>query len=314
MQPNPGPGKLIVMEGLDGSGTTTQAPRLAKWLRDRGIRVHITHEPTPGAAGVLLRPYLTKRFTLDGKTLAALFSADRLDHLYAMGNVVERLRDGQWVIMDRYYLSSFAYQALSLKPEELRWLWHLHEPCLIPEITFFLDVPVPICLDRIASGRAFHFEIFEKADILNNVRGNYLEAIQSFKDRKQNIQVIDGSRTINQVTDDIRRHLELLFFTTTRLSREEQERLLVKWPRLQEVLVKIEGELALSLLAITKIPGGYQLALSGREGLYYLRTAFAKNGSIAIRDASRRDAIQEQLEEVASSEISPYNQLKLPGV
>ncbi len=211
MQPNPGPGKLIVMEGLDGSGTSTQAPRLAQWLRHRGLRVYVTREPTPGAAGVFIRPFLARRFALDGKTLAALFSADRLDHLYAPGGVADRLRAGEWVLMDRYYLSSFAYQALSLDAAELQWIDHLHAPCLIPDVTFFLDAPVRVCLDRIAAGRASHFEIFEREDILKRVRRNYLDTIAWLRQQRQQIQVVDGSRPIADVVADVRKRTRLLF-------------------------------------------------------------------------------------------------------
>ena|GEM_PF-89382 len=313
MQPNPGPGKLIVMEGLDGAGTSTQSPRLAQWLRDQGVRVYVTNEPTPGAAGMLIRPYLTQRFTLDGKSLAALFSADRLDHLYAADGIVARLQAGEWVIMDRYYLSSFAYQALSLAPEELRWLWHLHEPCLIPDATFFLDAPVNICLDRIAAGRAFHFEMFEKADVLEMVRNQYLDIIRRFRSVGQNIQTLDGTQTIKKVQESIRQRVELMFLENTRLSWEEQQQLWRNWPNLKKLVDRIEADslVDLTLVTVKKIPesenprgpggsrGGYQLEFGGSADLHHIAAFFTDHyRAFRLRPLGSAGATLDHLNEI----------------
>lgn len=204
MQPNPGPGKLIVLEGLDGAGTTTQAALLADWLRQRGRRVHVTQEPTAGPVGGQIRLVLTHRLRVDGRTLAALFAADRLDHLYGQGGILERLQAGVWVILDRYFHSSFAYQALALPEAERPWLWELHSPCLIPDITLFLDVPVDECLNRITRNRGDHFELFEKQEVLSRVRAQYLEAIGAFRQRGHHIQMITGVGTIDEVSNRIR--------------------------------------------------------------------------------------------------------------
>jgi len=317
--PNPGPGKLIVMEGLDGAGTSTQSPRLAQWLRDRGIRVYVTNEPTPGAAGMLIRPYLTKRFTLDNKSLAALFSADRLDHLYTKEGVLERLRAGEWVIMDRYYLSSFAYQSLSLESEELRWLWHLHEPCLIPDVTFFLDVPVPLCLDRIAAGRAVHFEIFEKADILETVRDKYLDAIKRFRSVGQNIQMLDGTQPIKKVHSGARERVTMMFLDDTYLSWDEQQQLWLEWPNLKMLVENIEAndDLGLSLVTVKKIPesvdprgrggsrGGYQLEFGSPTKIYHIAAFFANYYRILrLRPLGSGDKTLERLKAICPQTIS----------
>ena len=84
--PSNGPPLFIVLEGIDGSGTTTQLERLAARLRARGRRVVATREPTPGPIGLLLREILMGRHanpdgtSMDGRAMALLFAADRRDH------------------------------------------------------------------------------------------------------------------------------------------------------------------------------------------------------------------------------------------
>jgi len=205
MRPNPGPGKLIVLEGLDGAGTTTQAALLADWLQRRGQRAYVTQEPTSGPVGGQIRLVLTHRLKVDGRTLAALFAADRLEHLYGQGGILERLQAGDWVILDRYFHSSFAYQSLALTEAEYQWLWDLHTPCLIPDLTLFLDVPVDECLNRITLNRGAHFELFEKRTVLDKVYVRYQQVIHQFRQMGHRIQVIAGVGTVAQVQEQMQK-------------------------------------------------------------------------------------------------------------
>src|SRR4051794_5711725 len=101
-------GKLIVLEGIDGAGTTTQAQRLGKHF---GARVHVTREPSDGAAGILIRQILRGEYhPYDHTALALLFAADRLDHLKR--EIEPQLQKGVHVISDRYVISSLVYQSL----------------------------------------------------------------------------------------------------------------------------------------------------------------------------------------------------------
>src|SRR5262245_58804737 len=118
-------GRFIVVEGVDGSGSTTHTRLLAKALRKRGHRVHTNCEPTTGPVGGLIRQVLQKRITIPGEsgpkslgwsTMALLFAADRLDHLDS--EITPALRKGEWVISDRYDLSSLAYQSLTAPSAE----------------------------------------------------------------------------------------------------------------------------------------------------------------------------------------------------
>src|SRR5690348_3067705 len=106
-------GKLIVLEGLDGAGTTTQAKRLVEHLTSHGTKAHVTREPSDGPVGVLIRQMLTGGHAIPGQsisqsTFGLLFAADRLDHLQR--EVEPQLAAGAVVISDRWYHSSLAYQ------------------------------------------------------------------------------------------------------------------------------------------------------------------------------------------------------------
>ena len=110
-----GGGVFVVLEGIDGAGTTTQAQRWAAHLRAQRRLVHVTHEPSGGPVGAQIRLVLTQRISLPvtrrAEVMALLFAADRLDHVSS--EVEPHLRDGYVVISDRYDLSSLAYQSTS---------------------------------------------------------------------------------------------------------------------------------------------------------------------------------------------------------
>lgn len=211
MIPNPGPGKLIVLEGLDGAGTTTQARLLGEWLRAQSAApaVHVTWEPTDSPVGLLIRRILTHQEVVQPRTLAALFVADRLEHLYRPQGVAAQLQAGAWVVMDRYYLSSLAYQSLNLAADEVAWLYQMHAPCLRPDVTFFLAVPVADCLARIRQGRAAQFDLFEKEELLTAVLDKYHIAIRSLQDQGETICSIDGTQSVSQVTQNLQKLLEI---------------------------------------------------------------------------------------------------------
>ncbi|HUJ27417.1 MAG TPA: dTMP kinase, partial [Myxococcales bacterium] len=119
------PGRFIVFEGLDGAGTTTQAKLLAERLQKLGRTVFLAHQPSDGTVGLLIRQILAGRAAtpqadgklgqVDERVMALLFAADRLDHLNSQ--IEPRLARGEDVILDRYTLSSLAYQGASVSHE-----------------------------------------------------------------------------------------------------------------------------------------------------------------------------------------------------
>lgn len=129
--------KFVVLEGCDGAGTTTQREALAATLRARGHDVHTTAEPSGGPVGRLIRARLSGSMPteLEKRSLALLFAADRLQHLD--DEVRPRLRAGNWVISDRYVLSSWVYQGLDCP---LDWVRQINRFADAPDLTVLVEV------------------------------------------------------------------------------------------------------------------------------------------------------------------------------
>src|SRR5438270_289588 len=111
------PGRFIVFEGIDGSGTTTQVARRQHRWQGLGLQVHRTAEPSTGAVGRLLRQLLAgAEAPFDPHAMALLFAADRRDHLSR--EVRPLLEAGVHVLCDRYVLSSVVYQVAAGVPRD----------------------------------------------------------------------------------------------------------------------------------------------------------------------------------------------------
>ncbi len=201
-------GLFVVLEGIDGSGTTTIGKMLESELKQKNIRAHYTFEPTGGPVGSLIKNILSKRVVMnlkngdsavfDQKAVALLFAADRLDHIR---NEIEPLvKDGFVVISDRYKFSSFAYQSIFADSE---WVRDINRFAIEPDLLFFLDVDVKIGLKRVGK-RGNVREIYEREELLKKVRTNYLSDIKKYRYS----HIIDSNRTLDEVYLDIR---EILF-------------------------------------------------------------------------------------------------------
>lgn len=172
------PGKFIVIEGIDGSGTTTQANLLAQKFKDEGLPVLQTAEPSEGPIGQMIRSILSHRLTLPDVeggvnqfSLALLFAADRLDHLNTV--IKPALAAGIHVICDRYSPSTYAYQGVDGDMDMDVWLGQVDSKALTPDSTIYLRIPVARdALDRIHS-RGKVEEIFEKEEFLDKVIERY---------------------------------------------------------------------------------------------------------------------------------------------
>ena len=128
-------GLLIALEGIDGSGTTTQGAHLCETLRSRGLSVHLTAEPSTGPIGQVIRRVLHGELAMTSRVLAMLFAADRIDHLEREIN--PQLERGAVIVSDRYLLSSLAYQSLD---NPLDWVADLNKLARRADLNLLLRV------------------------------------------------------------------------------------------------------------------------------------------------------------------------------
>ena len=199
-------GRFLVLEGLDGAGTTTQAELLAAWLRGRGRSVHLTAEPSRGPVGALVRQILSGRVIggptggVDPGSLALLFAADRLDHVAC--EVEPRLAAGWDVVSDRYTLSSLAYQ--SVTTGRAAWVEQANARAPAPDLTVFLEVRPAVALRRRFAASAER-ELFEVPDFQRRVARAYRRSIARLQRAGQRVELLPGEAPIAEVAAAVAR-------------------------------------------------------------------------------------------------------------
>ncbi|MEO8801705.1 MAG: dTMP kinase [Polyangiaceae bacterium] len=148
-------GRFVVIEGIDGAGTTTQVARLVDRLRKDKIDARATREPSDGPVGTLIRQVLSGRVVVPGgrapgwTTMALLFAADRVDHVEA--EIDPALERGAVIISDRYDASSLAYQSVTSGgggQAAVDWIVELNRRARRPDLTIVLDVPADVAANR----------------------------------------------------------------------------------------------------------------------------------------------------------------------
>ena len=199
-------GKFIVFEGIDGSGKSTQMELLAESLRKRGIKVRLTLEPTYGLVGETLHRILSGEIKADPKVTAALFVADRLDHITnPKDGILKSLEEGETVLCDRYYFSSYAYQSTEVPGE---WVVGANKLCvgtLKPDATVFIDISPQTAMNRIIANRDT-LEIYETEEKLTRIRKSYFDAFDRMKDTER-VEIINGERDISEIASDIEKYI-----------------------------------------------------------------------------------------------------------
>ena len=188
-------GRLIVIEGLDGAGTTTQAKRLVQHLGDTA---HLTREPSDGPVGKLIREMLVGGHAIEGGSLSQgmfglLFAADRLDHLQR--EVEPALAAGKTVISDRWYHSSLAYQGTGADRD---WITQLNSRARRPELTIFLQVRPEVAAKRRAAAKRRE-ELFEDLRMQQEVDAGYKATIEELRANGERIEILDGELTEDAV-------------------------------------------------------------------------------------------------------------------
>jgi dTMP kinase len=221
------PGYLIAFEGGDGAGKSTQARLLAEWLRDEeGHDVLLTREPGATPLGVRLRELLLSAdHTVDPRTEALLFAADRADHVAAA--VRPAMERGEIVVTDRYVDSSIAYQGAGrdLDAEDIANLSRWATDALVPDLTVLLDIPSEFARVRRANdaGRAAEDRLEAlSAEFHERVRARFLELARAEPAR---YLVVDGTLPREEIQERIRGRVRDVLPLSARKRAQLAERL-----------------------------------------------------------------------------------------
>jgi dTMP kinase len=189
-------GAFVTFEGIEGSGKSTQAGRLARWLRSRGCRVCLTSEPDGTPLGVALRGlFEADRSPAAPLAEAFLFLAARHQHVAAV--VRPALERGDIVISDRYMDATVAYQGYGrgVDVQIVRELNLLATGGVVPDLTVVLDLPVAVGIARISARAPDSFERLGP-EFHERVRRGYLEIAEAEKTR---IAVVAADRSEAEV-------------------------------------------------------------------------------------------------------------------
>ena len=181
-----------MLDGIDGSGTTTHCNLLKGFLETKGFKVYLTQEPSNSEIGLLVRKYL-KDDKIPPITDALLFAADR--NLHYNVEIKEKLKQGYIVISDRYIESSIIYQSVQSELISIEWVKNINKFVGLPDITIILDIDPKISLARKTQQE---LEKFEDTPFLDKVRALYLK-----RAKKENYYIIDSNDIIEFVQEKI---------------------------------------------------------------------------------------------------------------
>lgn len=194
---------FIALEGIDGSGKSTQTKLLTEKLTAQGHKVYSTFEPTDNQIGKMIRTIFSGKVKADNRVVAGLFVADRLDHLLNEEyGVVKKLEAGYTVICDRYCFSSYAYQGAHMDMDWVIQANSMSAQILRPDVNIFIDVSPEISMQRLHTANRDNIEIYETLDNLKLVRAKYEEAFEKLKSLEKIFRV-NGDRTPDLIAQDI---------------------------------------------------------------------------------------------------------------
>lgn len=193
------PGKLIVVEGIDGAGKTTISQGIAESLKNRGFNVIWSCEPTLDSPYASLLREKLKGGIKDPKELKKLFLEDRRWHVENL--IIPKLEEGYIVVLDRYYLSTVTYQgSQGFRVKDL--LVENETLAPLPDLVLYLDLPIEIALKRI-NQREKKLSVFEKREFLERVCELYQKILPLF-----NFTKIRTERNLEEVLDEVIKFLD----------------------------------------------------------------------------------------------------------
>jgi len=184
-------GYFICVEGLDGSGKTTQARVLVRNLRRRGFNAVYTSEPSVGEVGKFIRGFVLDREDRVPAALEALlFAADRVDHVERV--VKPLLKEGKVVVCDRYVYSTLAYQGAA--GLSLDWIEAVNRFALKPHLALLIDVPPDVVVKRLKRKKT----VMETKRNQRRVREVYLKMV-----RDKRLMLVDGDKPVREVAKSV---------------------------------------------------------------------------------------------------------------
>lgn len=203
---NPYSGKFIVIEGIDGSGKTTQVELLSDFFENQGKEVFIAKEPTDGIVGQLIRKIIRKEIQVPKTSIQYLFAADRASHLEEM--IVPELKKGKMVISDRYFWSAVAYGLADLEEKKngnrllvAQSILSFYHQFILPNFTFYLDISTETAMKRISKRhKEGEREYYEEKEKLEKTIQGYKWLVDKFPEE---ITVIGGEKPVGEVTEEI---------------------------------------------------------------------------------------------------------------
>ncbi len=202
-------GKFITLEGIEGSGKTTQLEFIVEYLKNADKEVVCTREPGGTQVGEKIRDVLLDNqiSSMHSDTELMLMFAARVEHIKQV--IEPELASGKWVVCDRFYDATYAYQGYGrdISLQRIDQLREFSVGSLIPDITFLLDVSLQMSMQRVSQrGNKDRFEN-EKIEFYRKVRDGYLTIAEQ---NPQRVCLINAEQSIKDVQATIQDKLSTL--------------------------------------------------------------------------------------------------------
>ena len=190
---------FAVLEGGDGSGTSTQLSMLTERFNTlKKPAFFPTFEPTESQIGQIIRRGLKGEIPLKPETICLLFAADRNEHLFGDDGILAHTKRGCLAVSDRYALSSLVYQGIECG-DELPQFINSRFPA--PELTIFLDIEPETAISRMKSRGSL--DIYERLDFQKKVREKYMSVLEAYHAAGAKALIIDASKNAREVAEEI---------------------------------------------------------------------------------------------------------------
>lgn len=202
-------GIYIALEGIDGSGKSAQIKKLTQYFKEKGKEVIVTREPRKeeGLMKTITNDILQGNIEVPRNAYQYLFTADRIIQFHDF--IIPALKSGNIVLTDRCFWSSVPYGMWERGGESVneaevillaQGLLAMQHGCLLPDLTFYLDVELQTAMKRIAQKVGEREEIYEKEEILVKVLKGYDWLLEKFPNE---FQIIDAEKPIDEVSEHV---------------------------------------------------------------------------------------------------------------